>query len=74
MVKRIVNPRFPVYYTLVSDDLLIPSSRPQAPLTVEAEINSKGKIGPPSHGDFFGVYPNPVGPRQKRVSIIVRPL
>lgn len=70
-VKRIVNPRFPVVYVLGPDDLLIPNLHPQAPLSVEAEMNSKGKIGPPAPGDFVGVYPNSIGPRQKRVSIVI---
>ena len=71
-VKRIVNPQFPVVYTLGTDDLLIPTLRPRAPLKVEVELNSKGKIGPPSPGDFYGVYPDFVGSHQKRVSIVLR--
>ena len=70
-VKRIVNPQFPIFYSLGPDDLLIPSLRPRFPLMVEAELNLKGKIGPPELGDFSGVYPYSVGPRQKGVSIVM---
>ncbi len=70
-VKRIVNPRFPVFYKLGSDDLLLPDAHLKYPLTVEAQLSYKGKIGPPAPGDFVGVYPNSVSPRQGRVGIVI---
>ncbi len=70
-VKRVVNPRFPVFYKVSSDDLLLPDAHLKYPLTVEAQLSSKGKIGPPIPGDFVGIYPNSVSPRQSRVGIVI---
>ncbi len=70
-VKRIVNPQFPVFYKINSDDLLLPDAHLKYPLTVEAQLSTKGKIGPPVPGDFVGIYPNSVSPRQSRVGIVI---
>ncbi len=70
-VKRVVNPQFPLSFVVGADDLLIPSLHPKSPLTIEAELNSKGRIGPPVSGDFFGVCPYSVGPRQQDVGIVI---
>jgi hypothetical protein len=70
-VKRIVNPQFPVFYKINSDDLLLPDAHLKYPLTVEAQLSAKGKIGPPAPGDFVGIHPNSVSPRQSRVGIVI---
>ncbi len=70
-VKRIVNPRFPVRYQMTDQDLVVPGTHPEDPLTIEVEMNSHGNVGAPVKGDLAGVYPDAISSRQSRVHLLV---
>jgi hypothetical protein len=70
-VKRIVNPQFPVAYTLGAEDLVVPGTSPKEPLRVEVEINTHGDVGNPHRGDLLGSYPEQVFPGDRRIYIVV---
>lgn len=70
-VKRIVNPQFPVDYTLDADDLVVPGSRPRDPMRLEVEMNTRGNVGAPMRGDFVGAHPDPVTPGDRHVYVVV---
>ena len=50
-IKRIINPQFPLEFSLDKSDLLIEGY--QGKLKVEAQINSHGKLGVLQSGDIF---------------------
>lgn len=58
-VRRIVNPQFPVYYSLDSADLIVPGSRPKGPFKILVQMNTHGNVGSPKKGDFEGECPDP---------------
>ena len=70
-VKRVVNPQFPVSYTLSAEDLVVPGTNPKEPLRLEVEINTHGDVGSPHRGDLVGAYPEPVAPGDRRVYVVV---
>lgn len=70
-VKRIVNPQFPVAYTLDADDLVVPGTRPRDALKVEVEMNTHGNVGSPVRGDLAGAYPEPVYSGDRSVHIVI---
>ena len=70
-VRRIVNPQFPVSFSLTADDLLIPGARPKTELLLQVQMNSHGSVGTPSHGDLEGVHPDPVSPREQGIHITI---
>ncbi len=70
-VKRIVNPAFPVPYTLDAGDLLVPGSHPTEALRVEVEMNDRGNVGHPVRGDLAGSYPDPVYSGEHDVHIVI---
>lgn len=70
-VKRIVNPQFPVNYTLDSDDLVVPGTRPKDALRVEVEMNTHGNVGSPMRGDLAGFYSEPVYTGARGVHIVI---
>ena len=70
-VKRIVNPQFPAAFQLTTQDLLVPGSNPEDPLTIEVEMNSHGNVGAPARGDLSGVYPDEIALRQSRVHLVL---
>ena len=50
-IKRIINPQFPLEFSLDKSDLLMEGY--QGNLKVEAQINSHGKLGVLQSGDIF---------------------
>ena len=51
-IKRVVNPRFPLSFTLGEEDLLTESVGND--LKLEVQINSHGQLGVIKEGDVFG--------------------
>ena len=70
-VQRIVNPQFPVKFSLGDDDLLLPEVPADALLDIEVEMNTHGALGQPRHGDLAGRHPSPVHPGERRIHIVV---
>ena len=70
-VKRIVNPAFPVNYTLRAEDLVVPGIHPKDALRVGVEMNTHGNVGRPLPRDLSGGYPDTVYPGDKRVHIVI---
>ncbi|MBI5239907.1 MAG: hypothetical protein HY926_05505 [Elusimicrobia bacterium] len=70
-VQRIVNPQFPVKFTLRTEDLLMPDLPPGAPLDVTVEMNTHGRLGQPQKGDLMGRYPSTAYPGDWRVHIVI---
>ena len=70
-VQRIVNPQFPVKFTLKPEDLIMPEVPADTPLDIEVEMNTHGKLGQPQRGDLGGRHPSPAYPGERRVHIVV---
>jgi len=70
-VKRIVNPAFPVNYTLRGEDLVVPGSHPKDALRISVEMNTHGNVGQPAHGDLSGSYPDAIYPGDRRVHLVI---
>jgi hypothetical protein len=70
-VHRIVNPRFPVKFTLGPEDLIVPDLPSDTALSIEVEMNTHGAAGKPVRGDLEGVHLNPVYPGDRRIHIVV---
>lgn len=70
-VKRVVNPQFPVSFTLGAEDLVVPGIHPKEALRVEAQMNTHGNVGLPRRGDLAGSSPERVYSGEKRVSIVI---
>jgi cytochrome c-type biogenesis protein CcmH len=70
-VRRVVNPMFPVTYTLTGDDLVVPGSHPKDALRVTVEMNTHGNVGQAQRGDLAGEYPDVVYPGERRVHIVI---
>ena len=51
-IKRVVNPKFPLNFTLGEDDLL--TEQVEGALKLEVQINSHGQLGIIKEGDVFG--------------------
>ena len=51
-IKRVVNPKFPLEFSLGEEDLLTESV--EGDLKLEVQINSHGKLGIIKEGDVFG--------------------
>ena len=70
-VRRVVNPLFPVEFSLNADDLIVPGAQPKEPLWLQAQLNTHGKAGAAVKGDFEGVLHDPIRPGKRRVRIII---
>lgn len=70
-VKRVVNPQFPVNYTLGPEDLVVPGTHPKDALRVEVEMNTHGSVGSPARGDLAGSCTEPVYSGDRRVHIVI---
>lgn len=70
-MQRIVNPHFPVRFTLRPEDLLMPDLPADTPLVVSVEMNTHGKLGQPRPGDLAGRHPSPAYPGDWRVHIVI---
>lgn len=52
-VLKIINPSFPLSYSMDSADLILPELLPLK-LRLEAFLNTHGEIGSPRRGDLYG--------------------
>ena len=60
-VKRMVDPQFPVPYTLSVDDVMLPGRAFTGIVNVSARLQASGAVGPLQPGDLVGHYAgNPV--------------
>ncbi len=66
-IKRIVNPKFPLEFTLQEDDLL--ATDVAGDLKLEVQINSHGKLGVIREGDIFGAAESSIKPNSKNVLV-----
>ena len=70
-VKRIVNPQFPVDFSLEPDDLVVPGARLSDALTLEVEMNTHGNVGKPVRGDLEGASPDLVYSGDRDVHVVI---
>jgi len=69
-IKRYVNPSFPLRFALNSEDLVF-SEPGHDNMTIEAQINTHGKVGQLMPGDMFGNASAPVSTFASNVKISV---
>lgn len=62
-IKRVVDPKFPLAFTLGEEDLLAQSV--DGALKLEVQINNHGQLGFIKQGDIFGSYEGYVSPNAK---------
>lgn len=70
-VRRIVNPQFPVSFSLTDEDLLVPGSRPKDALLIQVQMNTHGNVGEPVPGDLEGDNHEPVYSGERGVHIVI---
>ena len=70
-VHRIVNPQFPVRFSIEPADLIVPEQPADAPVRIEVEMNTHGTAGKPVRGDLKGTHHTPVYPGEKRVHVVI---
>jgi len=70
-VQRIVNPQFPVKFSLGPDDLIIPDPPADTPLRIQVQMNSHGAVGTAKRGDLEGTHPNMAYPGDRRIHIVI---
>lgn len=66
-IKRVVNPKFPLNFELVEDDLL--ATDVAGDLKLEVQINNHGKLGVIKEGDIFGTAENMIRPNSKDILV-----
>lgn len=66
-IKRVINPRFPLTFSLGEEDLL--AEQVEGDLKLEVQINSHGQLGVIKKGDIFGAAENPVHAADKQVLV-----
>ena len=66
-IKRVVNPKFPLEFTLGEEDLL--TGTVEGSLKMEVQINSHGQLGLIKQGDIFGAYETPLTPNAQNVVV-----
>ena len=66
-IKRVVNPKFPLEFTLQEEDLL--AANVAGDLKLEVQINSHGKLGMIKEGDIFGAAEGFIQPNSKNVTV-----
>ena len=67
-IKRIINPHFPLEFSMDKSDLLIEGY--QGNLKLEVQINSHGKLGVLQSGDIFSEQTNTYLSGQKDIVIV----
>lgn len=70
-VRRIVNPQFPVTFTMTPEDLIMPAPKSQEPLSLRVQMNTHGNVGTPLRGDLEGHLADPVAPVSHGVHIVI---
>ena len=53
-VRRVVNPSFPMDFSLGPRELLVPGAKPQPPFLLQVQLNGHGNVGDPVEGDLEG--------------------
>ena len=66
-IKRVVNPKFPLDFTLGEEDLLAESV--EGDLKLEVQINSHGQLGIIKEGDVFGAVDGFVTAHAKNIVV-----
>lgn len=66
-IKRIVNPKFPLAFTMSEEDLL--AEDVNGNLKLEVQINSHGRLGVLKQGDILGAAEGTVRPTDKEVLV-----
>ena len=67
-IKRVVNPKFPLAFTLGEKDLL--TENVEGDLKIEVQINNHGQLGVIKQGDIFGVAAETVHSNDKEVLVL----
>lgn len=70
-VRRIVNPGFPVNFSMGPEDLLVPGTRPEGTMSLEVQMNTHGNVGKPVKGDLEGTSRDPVRAGERGVNIVI---
>ena len=66
-IKRVVNPKFPLQFTLGEEDLL--TGTVEGKLKMEVQINSHGQLGLIKQGDIFGACETMIEPNSQHVIV-----
>ena len=66
-IKRVVNPKFPLEFTLGEEDLL--TGTVEGSLKMEVQINSHGQLGLIKQGDIFGACEEMIAPNTQNVVV-----
>ena len=66
-IKRVVNPKFPLAFTMGEEDLL--AANLDGNLKLEVQINNHGQLGVVKQGDIFGSADGTIKPNAKNVTI-----
>lgn len=66
-IKRVVNPKFPLAFSMGEEDLL--AQQVEGNLKLEVQINNHGKLGVIKQGDIFGAAQGPVHATDKNVLV-----
>ncbi len=66
-IKRVVNPKFPLAFTMGEDDLLTESVG--SDLKLEVQINSHGQLGIIKEGDVFGSVDGTISANAKDITV-----
>lgn len=69
-VLKVINPSFPLSYSMDSSDLILPELLPLR-LRLEAFLNSHGEIGSPRRGDLYGALGRDVFLTEKGCDLIL---
>ena len=66
-IKRVVNPKFPLAFTMGEEDLL--AANLDGNLKLEVQINNHGQLGVVKQGDIFGSADGAIKPNAKNVTV-----
>ncbi len=66
-IKRVVNPKFPLEFTLGEEDLL--TEQVEGNLKLEVQINRHGQLGIIKEGDVFGTAEGTVNAHSKGITV-----
>lgn len=75
VVKRWLNPRFPLYFRLTPNDLYVPTRPWKGPYTIEAYLftsDSKTQELPPPPDAAYGAWPATVEPGSQNITLVLK--
>lgn len=70
-VKRIINPRFPLHYSMNENDLLLPGPIWRGPLNVTVYVNKHGRLGIQKKRDLRGYHRGTARSGDRNVNIVI---